>query len=303
MAAAAVTLGGTARIFHFVESGGVEADGKGVDRCAARGGQGADDGRAVGAAGEERRRGRCIGVAHGFIQHCAKIVAMRVEAGVDRGVVGLPVEAGVELAVLQGDDLSRQQFVYALVETARRRDGVEIQVIVDRLGVDDPPDPGMGGDVLHAAAEHQMAAAMRITESFGTDAIEDEAGSFLEGFQHGEGEIALHQRRQFFAVAHPSVRDGHGGIAVAGDEGQLVVQKDRAPDQRGSESVFNVDVGLAEARTCRHAQHLAAVFVQQPFRGEAGCASHVSDQILMRAVVAQPAKNAIHGVLCQRDTG
>jgi hypothetical protein len=29
----------------------------------------------------------------------------------------------------------------------------------------------------------------------------------------------------------------------------------------------------------------------------------VLDQILMRAVVAQPAKNAIHGVVCQSDAG
>ena len=56
----------------------------------------------------------------------------------------------------------------------------------------------------------------------------------------------------------------HGGIPVAGDEGQFVVQKARPTVQRGGQSVFNVNVGLAEARTARHPEHLAAVLVQQP---------------------------------------
>ena len=180
---------------------------------------------------------------------------------------------------------------------------MEIQVVVDRLGVDDPPDRGMGGGVLCAGAEHQVAAPIRITEALCAHAIENQAGFFLERLQHGKGEIAVHQRGQRLAMAYPAVRHGGGRIAVAGDEGQLLVEEDRASRQRGSETVFDVDVGLAEARRRGYSQHLAAVFVQQPLRCRVGRASHMPDQILMRAVVAQPAKNAIHGVLCQRDTG
>ena len=303
MAAAAVAFGGAARVFHFVEAVGVEADGKGVDRRAARGGEGADDGRAVGAAGQKRCGGRRIGIAHRLIQHAAEIAAMGVEAGIDRGVVGLPVKAGAELAVFQGEGLPRQQLVHALIEAARRGNGVEIEIVVDRLRVDDAADGGVGRHALHAAAEHQLVAVLGVTQALGADAVERQKGFFLQRFEHGEGEIALHQRGQYFAEADPAVRHRHGRILVAGDEGQIGVEKARSSVQGRGQPVLDVDIGLAEARAAGHPEHLAAVRVQRAFRRQACRLPHMLDQVLMRAVVAQPAKNAIHGVVCQSDAG
>jgi hypothetical protein len=214
----------------------------------ARGGECADDGRAVGAAGEEGGGGGRIGIAHRLVQQGAEIVALAVEIGVDRGVVGLPVKAGADLAVFQGGVLPRQQLVHALIQAARRGNGVEIQVVVDRLRVDAAADGRVGRHALYAAAEHQLAVAMGVAQAFSADAVERQEGFFLLRFQHGESEIALHQGRQLFAVTHPAVRHRRGWVLVAGDEGQFVIQKTRAPIQCGSQPVFNVDVGLAEAR-------------------------------------------------------
>ena len=266
VAAAAVALGGATGVFHFIESVGVEADGKSVDRRIARGSEGADHGGAVGAAGEKRCSGWCIGIAHGLIQHAAEIASMAVEVGVDRGVIGLPVKRGVDLPIFQREVLSGQKLVHALVQAARCGNRVEIKIIVDCLRVDDASHCRMGRHALHAAAEHQVAAVFGVTQAFGTYPIERQKGFFLQRFEHGKGEVAVHQGRQFFAKSHPAVRHRHSGILVTRDERQFIIQKARAPAQCSGQPVLNVNLGLAETRAARHAQHLATVFVQQPFR-------------------------------------
>jgi len=95
-------------------------------------------------------------------------------------------------------------------------------------------------------------------------------------------------------VPQPAVRHGRRRVAVTGDEGQFLVEENRASCQGDGEVIFNVEVGFAEARARRDAEHLAAVFVQRAFGCRTGRPAHMPDEILMRAVVAQPAKNAIN---------
>ena len=187
---AAVALGGTARIFHFVKPVGVKADGKSVDRRAACGGEGADDGGTVSAAGEKCCGGGRIDIAHGLIQHAAEIASMAAEVGIDRGVIRLPVKPGFDLAVFQADILPRQQFMHALIDAAGRRDGVKVEVVVDRLRVDGTPHCGVGSHALHAAAEYQLAAFFGVTEALDPDPVNGQKGAFLERFEYCEGEIS-----------------------------------------------------------------------------------------------------------------
>ena len=294
--AAGIALGGAARVFHFIEAVGVETDRKRVDWPAACGSQRPNHGRTVGAAGKEGGGRRPVRVPCGLVEQRAESGPVRPEIGIHGRVVGVPVKTGFEVAVAQQRDLSGEQLLHAPIEAARCGNGVEIQIVVYGLRIDGTAHGRVAGDLLGAAAENQMVAAMGVAQAFDAGTVERETGAFLQRLQHDESEIAPHQPGQPFGVAQPAVCHGHDRATFPGDQGKLVVVEAGAAHQGGGQAVLDMDVRLAETRAGGDAQELAAVGMQQRVGGLPARVRHVFDQFLVCAVVAQPAENAIHGV-------
>ena len=89
--------------------------------------------------------------------------------------------------------------MHTLIQTARRGDGVEVQIVVNRLRIDDAPHSGVGCDALHAGSECELTIAFCVAEAFRADAVEHQAGLFFQWLEHCEGKIAAHQGGQFCA--------------------------------------------------------------------------------------------------------
>ncbi len=231
---------GDARVGHLVVALGVEADRIG---CAAAGdlGDEAGDGRAVGAAAEEARRGAAVELrGDGRAQPAAEVAGQRVEVGAGGlGELRRPPAQQVHAAVgVDACAVSGRQAVHAVERGARRRDHVEVEVVVDRLR-GQRRRRREGGQlvgalgVVHAAVDD--APAQRALG----EAVDCEPGA-AAGVGGAAGVVAVDgsqrggQVRVVVAAALEQRLPGGGCTLLARDARQRRIAKARAAEGEGS---------------------------------------------------------------------
>ena len=180
---------------------------------------------------------------------------------------------------------------------------MEIQVIVNGLRVDGGADIRVAGDLAGAGSKNQLSVPVRKTQAFRAGPVQNQVGLALLGFDYGKCKIALDASGQGFTVTLPAMRKRGGHTTFTGHPGKFFVAETGASHHGHAEPGIGMDICLAKTRSRGNAHLGAAVSLRWGERGAAACRAHVQDQFLMRAVVAHPAKNAIHGVLCRSDAG